>query len=117
MRTLRLNSEKLWRVSVTGFTDEVDVDGNFTGEILATYSVPDVVRLSLYPTIGRIRQDFSGIITDEEYVAVTTIYALLENDLLFRVEPSGEYELTHDFKVSKRLVSKNTTLYLLNEKR
>ena len=111
MRTLNINKITLWKVDVTGFTDETDVDGNFTGEQIPVYSAPVKIRVMLYPITGRIKRDFLGVIHDEDYVIATNDVLLDKDALLFRTEPVSDYDTTFDYMVISILKSINTTLY------
>lgn len=110
-RTLMKNKTKLWKVSETGVVESVDLSGNFTGDRVKTYSEPVEVFLSMYPTSGDLKQVASGIFAEYDYIAVDTITSLNEMDLLFRTEPTGNYDTTYDFRIGKKVESINTVVY------
>jgi len=113
VRTLRLNEIEIWVVKVTGFTDEVDLDGNNTGEEIPQFGTPNKVRLSLYPNNGNITNQFMGKIIEADFIAVSTEIDLDENDLLFHEEPITDFDTTYDYNVTRKLPSLNGYQYWL----
>ncbi len=111
MRTLRRNRKKLWLVRPTGYTDKVDSQGNYTGEKIATYAAPVAIELSTYPRFGQVEYVPQGMGSQFDYYALSTSVELLAGDLIFKEEPTGDYDKTFDFKVSDKLESVNVTRY------
>ena len=138
MRTLRLNESELWLVSPTGYTDKLDENGYRTGEKVLIYSIPERIRISLYPNNGAVKTFGKGVAVEADYLAVTTTFKLKEDDLLFNLDPSavwgtstypwedmeeawnGEYaedlSKDYDYKVSNILESLNGNRYGLKVK-
>lgn len=113
MRTLNLNKTVLWKVEPTGFTDEIDIDGNFTGVTLPTFGEPTKIKVALYPVTGKIKRDFLGIFVDEDYVISSTDVTLSKDTLLFKSEPIDDFDINYDYIVVNELKSLNSTLYTI----
>lgn len=116
MRTLKLNETKLWLVRDNGSTDEVDSNGNFTGEKIRSFSAPEEISISLYPNDGTINNDFSGTIKEFDFYAVTIDLDISKGDLLFYQSPVSNYDTTYDLRVSEKLKSINSTMYLFESR-
>lgn len=113
MRSLRLNKTKVWYVAPLAETDEVDTDGNYTGEVVKTYSEPEEIWIHIYPAVGNIATQLFGLDESPDMVAVTTDLILDKEGLLFLTEPGEDvdYYDTYDYSVSSILTSLNTTRY------
>ena len=111
MRTLELNKTKLWLVNPIGFTDKVDPNGLYTGDIIRTYGTPIEIRLTLYPATGTIVESIFGHNVDIDMVSVTTDLVLTPDSLLFETQPTGDYFETYTYKVEKILKSLNNYVY------
>lgn len=116
MRELRKNQTGLWYVNRTGETDETDVDGNFTGEKVPTFSTPVKVRLSLYPSNDFIINRIFGKDYSCDMIASSNSISLNENTLLFLTEPSTDYENSYDYTISRISPSLNSYNYGLCRK-
>lgn len=106
----------MWLVSSTGYTDEVDSFGNFTGVKIESFSTPVQVELSIYPVNGEIRRTSMGKFDEADYLAVSTDIVLKEDDLLYYDEPTGDYDTSYDFKVMKINSSLNSYRYELESR-
>ena len=118
MRTLSKNKTVLWKVSKTGTTENTDINGDYTGEIITQYSDPEKINLSLYPYSGEIRVQTFGEEADLDMVSVSNRSILNKDDLLFDVEPTigDTYEETYTYKVNMVKKSLNTTNYGLSRR-
>lgn len=116
MRTLELNKSKLWIVTPTGTAEETDSDGFLTGQMLTTYSLPTPIQINIYPTNGAITNQIFGEDINYDQIAVSNEIVLDEDALLFLTYPSGDYEKTYDFVVSKVVKSINTYNYGLRSR-
>lgn len=116
MRGLSKNMTKLWLVSVTGYTDELDGDGNYTGQVIPVRSTPVIKYISLYPNTGSVIHRQFGIDGSYDMVAVSNTVELNETDLLFLTEPTGDYDVTYDYIIDKKMVSLNVFAYGLQKR-
>jgi len=113
MRTLNLNQTTLWVVKSLSYTDEVDSEGDFTGETIPVYDTPSKIRLSLYPNDGSINKNLLGFIEHIDMFAVSTDVILNNHDMLYLTEPVSDFDTTYEYIVGKRLPSINGYRYLL----
>lgn len=117
MRTLEKNKISLWLVNPTGFTDKVDPNGLYTGDVIRTYSTPIEIRLTLYPATGMIVESIFGHNVDIDMVSVTTDIVLTPDSLLFETQPTGDYLKTYTYKVNRILKSLNNYVYGLKRRK
>lgn len=111
MRTLKRNKTELWYVVPSGVVDEVDSDGNYTGEKITTYGSPVKFEINIYPYVGDIVEKTFGVDDSIDMIAVSNEISLSPKALIFKEEPTGDYFTTYDFSISKILASINTRLY------
>lgn len=111
MRTLELNKIPLWLVEKQSQEPLLDDDGFETGEFSPSYSTPTQVNLQMYPAIGKIKDDLFGKDAMLDMISVSTDVILTKDSLLFEVEPSGNYDTTFTYSVSKILKSLNGYAY------
>ena len=116
MRTQRINETSLWIVNVLSYDDVKDLDDNFTGEKEAVYDTPTKIRLSMYPNDGNILKDLVGDLGNFDYLAVSCKYNLTKDTLLFKTEPSSNFDTTFDYKIVRILDSLNGNRYLLESR-
>ena len=116
MRDLYRNMTSLWYVAPTNYTDDVDTDGFYTGESSATFSTPIEIRMSLYPSGGGVAEKMFGKESSFDMVASSTLLDLNENGFLFLEEPTGDYDSTYDYKISKVNRSINSYHYGLDKR-
>ena len=116
MRDLYRNMTSLWYVAPTSYTDDVDTDGFYTGESSATFSTPVEIRMGLYPSSGSIIEKVFGKESSFDMVASSTLFNLDENGFLFLEEPTGDYDSTYDYKISKVNRSINSYHYGLDKR-
>jgi hypothetical protein len=109
MRTLYKNEKNLYVLIKTGETYAVDDDGNFTGELIPTYTSPVLVRLSVYPSSGNVVYDLNGVSEQFDYIAISNTVVLKSGDLLFNSVPTDVE--SYDYKVSSILESLNVWRY------
>jgi hypothetical protein len=127
MRLLVRNARMYWLIRVTGYTDNVDADGNYTGEKVPEFDPPIRIRLNTMPVNGTIDVALQGFVGRYDQVALSEI-ELLENDLLIKTgfdkdleddwkegiyEPSTLVSLDkiYDYKVGSKLESINISRY------
>jgi len=113
MRTLDRNKSTFWVVSPTGKVDVVNDKGQYTGEVQRTFSTPTKIKLSVYPYDGNIMYTVKGQVGEFDYIGVSESYTLNKDDLLFKVEPTGDYDSKYDYKVGRLLDSLNNSRFLL----
>jgi len=101
MRTLEKNKLSYWLVNKVGDTNEVDVDMNYTGEVIPVYSNPSQIRLATYPANGKITEEMFGKNSQLDLIAVSTDVVLTKDSLLFLASPLGDYSTTYDYRVDK----------------
>lgn len=109
MRTLEKNKSPLWYVKQTGLTDKTDSNGFKTGEKIPTYSLPEKIRIQLYPANGAVATEIFGENASLDMIGVSEL-DLDETCLFFDTEPViGDYDRpTYKIeRISKSLNSKN----------
>lgn len=111
MRTLVKNKRPLWLVNITGTTDKTDSDGNYTGEVVPTYSTPVKIMIDYLPSNGAVVEQIFGKDYSCDMVAVSNDVVLTKNSLLFYSQPSSNYDKTYDLKVKDIKPSLNTYYY------
>lgn len=116
MRNLQRNQTKLWYVSKNTPTDEIDGDGNYTGEKISTYSNPIAIKLGIYPSNSSVNEEIFGKDISFDMIGVSNNIFLNENDLLFLSLPSDNYDITYDYRVTKIAKSLNTYQYGLDKR-
>jgi hypothetical protein len=118
MRTLEKNKINIWYVSPSGFTDEVDDDGYYTGAKIPTYSTPTKVRMHLYPSGSEVVEQIFGKDASLDMVAVSNNVVLDRHTLMFLTEPTVgvDYSLVHDFTIDIIAKSLNTYNYGLKRR-
>lgn len=110
MRTLELNKQDVWVVDYEGEVDVKDENGYFTGEIETQYSTPIKHRMSLTTANGKVLEESFGLSSDVEVIVVTKI-KLSKQSLIFLSEPTSNYDVTYDYKVTKIIPSINHNQY------
>lgn len=111
MRTLRRNEVILYVVEPSGYTDEVDSDGNFTGEQILVRKEPYQVRISIYPNNGDIASKMFGTEQSFDYYSVSTCVDIPKNSLLYFVLPTTDFDTTFDFNIKSKQKSINGFSY------
>lgn len=111
MRTLEKNKVTLWVVSPTGSNNEIDEDGNMTGEKITTYNQPIEVKLSLYPAGGEITEQMFGKDTSIDMISVSSEVILTPDSLLFETLPTSDFRKTYTYRVNRISKSLNTYAY------
>jgi hypothetical protein len=111
MRSLEINKQPLWLVTITGHVDAVDDDGNFTGESIPTYSTPIPIKIAMFPSSGIVDDGMQGVLEKFDMVATSTSIELITGDLLFNSQPTSKFDSTYDYKVAKILSSLNSYRY------
>lgn len=118
MRDLKKNKTKLWVVNIVSTTENVDDDGNLTGEYIDTYDTPKQVNLLLYPANGRVSSQIFGTDCKFDMMASSSTVELLPSTLLFLTEPvdSTKYYTTYDYRIEKINASLNVFQYGLEKR-
>lgn len=116
MRTLLKNKVQLYYVPFSAWTDEVDADGNYTGEKIASYGSPNEISINIYPAGSEIVEQIFGKEASFDMVAVSNEIVLDEFGLLFTSLPTGNYDTTYDYKIHSISKSLNTYAYGLRRR-
>lgn len=111
MRTLERNKTELWVVYPTGLVDEIDSNGFYTGEKVTSYSVPELVKIAIYPSNGDIVNRIFGKDISCDMIATSNSIDLNEQSLLFYEQPVSDFQTTYDFDIKKKLKSLNSFSY------
>lgn len=117
MRTLKKNQVKLWYVNPSVITDEIDSDGNYTGEKIKTYSAPVVIYINIYPANGSVVEEIFGKDVSLDMIATSNEVILDKDTLLFLSQPINEYyETNYDYRIDRINKSLNTYQYGLRNR-
>lgn len=116
MRTLELNKTQLWYVNPLPPTENVDADGFLTGEMIVQYTLPQPIKINIYPSNGAIMNQIFGEDVNYDKIAISNEIDLNEDALLFLTRPDGNYDKVYDFKIASKVVSINTINYGLRSR-
>ena len=112
MRTLKRNQRPVWYCLYKGETEQVDGDGNYSGEKVLTYDAPVKLMANVSPATGRSNTDMFGNLTDYDRVIVSddTTLAIDENTVLFvdTAPTDGKGEAGYDYIVRRVAKSINS---------
>lgn len=112
MRDLARNMVTLWYVYPTGEEESVDTNGNYTSDMVKTYSSPVEIKISLYPTSSTIAKELFGVSLDIDFISNSNSVTLHKDGLLFKSDPISEKYLEEaDYRVTAIQPSINTTSY------
>ena len=112
MRTLEKNKIPIWYSNTKIETEEVDNEGNFTGNIISEYVVPVKSKMNFYPANGEIIRDVFGNAEDGDMVSVMMGNPFTKDTILFLSEPTEDYSDKYDYKIKDMKPSLNSTYYL-----
>lgn len=118
MRDLLRNTTKLWYVNAAILADELDLDGNYTGEKTKSYSAPQIIFMNIYPSNGNVVERIFGKDSSFDMVATSNQIKLEVDTLLFLKDPNfnSNYDLNYDFRIDTIRTSLNTTQYGLKKR-
>lgn len=118
MRTLNKNKQKFYKVSLQTIEDEMDHNGNFTGQKVSIYSDPEELWINFRVRTGTITSEVHGRRVSYDSTAVSTEDVLQKDDLLFYKEPDEGQDLqnTYDLRVSEKSPSLNGYQYGLERR-
>ena len=116
MRTLEKNKTALWYVEPIGMIEEVDGDGNYTGEVVANFSTPTLIKIHLYPAVGSVIEQPYGKDSNFDMMGIGSTVELSEHGLLFYEQPFADYELSYDYAIESVFKSLNVTRYGLRRR-
>ena len=111
MRTLEKNKVDVWYSNPSSITDEVDSDGNYTGEKIKVYSTYTKTRLMLYPFGGTVLEQIFGKDASLDMVALSNTLSFTKDTLLFLSQPVSNYDVSYDYRVNNIMHSLNTYQY------
>lgn len=111
MRNLEKNKIKLWLVNPATMVDEVDSDGFYTGQKIATYGTPTQISIILYPSNSTISEQLFGKDCSFDMISVSNSIVLQKYSMLYYVQPTTKFDTTYDYKVDEIAHSLNTYGY------
>lgn len=115
-RSLNLNKTKLWYVYPIGTQDAVDLDGNFTGEVIKRYSNPVAIYISLYPGYGAVVEQIFGKDASLDMVAISNEYNFSDDTLFYLTQPLVDFGMNYDYYINDVKHSLNTHNYGLRRR-
>lgn len=114
MRLLEKNKQPIYVAICSGTTEEVDSDGNYTGNIIKSYSTPMLTSANLYPAKGKIVNDIFGDVFHGDMMMVTIGKPFSKDDIFY---DQNNVSLTnHDYYISDMKKSLNNTYYGLKKR-
>jgi len=111
MRTLNRNKTVLYVVEPSSYVDEVDSDGNFTGEKQMVQGATYQIEIMIYPSNGYITEKLFGTEQSFDCSGVTDTIDIPKGSLLYNVLPTSNFDTTFDYKVDAKQKSINGFLY------
>lgn len=119
MRALKKNTVKLWYVAPLDETEKVelkDEDGNYTGDFEFTFSNPELINISLYPTRGTIFRELYGMSGNFTYVSSTPIN-ISKMGRLYKAKPTTATVENYDYLIVEKMESINGYSYGIEVKK
>lgn len=91
LKDLRINQVSFWYQTYLGEEDEVDEDGNYTGDTVAKYSSPVQAHARISPNVGEaVRSPFGASLQYDKQISTVQNLPIDEHTKLFIEVPSSE---------------------------
>lgn len=111
MRTLNINKRELWMVRPTGTTDYVNSSGFKTGEKVKTYTEPVKISVNYRSNDGKLAVVGRGLSFEDDLTITSCTVVLEKDDLIFKSEPTSDYDESYDYIVDRISGSINSVTY------
>lgn len=111
MRTMEINKRTVYYALYEGITDEVDEEGNYTGNKVPSYSDPIPLKINVSPARGEATSRQFGDLLEYDKTLVTTDMSLPIDEQTIMWIDNLDTTQPHDYKVTKVAKGLNSVQY------